>query len=126
MSHWQQNMITGGAGPGKSSCARHLGQFLDLPVYHMDKEVWLPGWLGVPLWLRLLRGRRRNLVNLGQSRPDMADKCTEQLSKIAGFLWFILRTASASRRKKRVFLIKRICPSSGLPLAGTWTMRWRD
>ena len=36
----------GGAGSGKSTLARRLGNCLDLPVYHMDREVhWLPGWV---------------------------------------------------------------------------------
>ena len=38
-------MIIGSAGSGKSTLARNVGQALDLPVYHMDREVfWLPGW----------------------------------------------------------------------------------
>lgn len=39
-------LIIGSAGSGKSTLARHLGAALDLPVYHMDREVfWLPGWV---------------------------------------------------------------------------------
>lgn len=42
-------MIIGGAGSGKSTLARALGEKLDLPVYHMDREVhWLPGWVERP------------------------------------------------------------------------------
>lgn len=38
-------MIIGSPGSGKSTAARMLGAALDLPVYHMDREVyWLPGW----------------------------------------------------------------------------------
>ncbi|MQQ06933.1 hypothetical protein GFB49_00545 [Epibacterium sp. SM1979] len=38
-------MIIGGPGSGKSTLARRLGAALDLPVFHMDREVhWLPGW----------------------------------------------------------------------------------
>jgi len=39
-------MIIGSAGSGKSTAARMLGQHYDLPVYHIDREVfWLPGWV---------------------------------------------------------------------------------
>lgn len=39
-------MVIGSAGSGKSTAARMLGEALDLPVYHMDREVfWLPGWV---------------------------------------------------------------------------------
>lgn len=38
-------MIIGGAGSGKSTAARMIGEALGLPVYHMDRDVyWLPGW----------------------------------------------------------------------------------
>ncbi len=39
-------MIVGGSGSGKSTLARAIGTKLELPVYHMDREVhWLPGWV---------------------------------------------------------------------------------
>lgn len=41
----QRIMIIGSPGSGKSTLARRLGAKLDLPVYHMDREVhWLPDW----------------------------------------------------------------------------------
>ncbi len=37
-------LIQGSAGAGKSTFARELGELLNIPVIHMDKEFWQPGW----------------------------------------------------------------------------------
>ncbi len=37
--------IIGCPGAGKSRLSRDLGQKLDLPVYHLDKLFWKPGWV---------------------------------------------------------------------------------
>lgn len=37
--------IIGCAGAGKSTLARHLGTLTALPVVHLDREHWLPGWV---------------------------------------------------------------------------------
>lgn len=37
--------IVGCGGAGKSTLARQLGQVLDLPVFHLDAELWKPGWV---------------------------------------------------------------------------------
>jgi len=140
-------MIIGSAGSGKSMLARRLGAHLDLPVIHMDREVyWLAGWvqreatdrvaqverivaedawvfegsysstyrlrqrradlliwLDPPLALRVYRVIRRCFRQRGQVRPDLAEGCTEQLRMLPGFLWFILSTHRASRRKAHSF-----------------------
>jgi len=38
-------VIVGCGGAGKSTLARQLGQLLDLPVFHLDAELWKPGWV---------------------------------------------------------------------------------
>jgi adenylate kinase family enzyme len=36
--------ITGNAGSGKTTLAKHVGKLLDLPVFGLDEIVWQPGW----------------------------------------------------------------------------------
>ena len=38
-------IIIGCGGAGKSTLARQLGDQLNLPVVHLDKLFWLPGWV---------------------------------------------------------------------------------
>ena len=38
-------MIIGCGGAGKSTLARQLGEKLNLPVVHLDKLFWHPGWV---------------------------------------------------------------------------------
>ena len=38
-------VIIGCGGSGKSTLARQLGEKLDLPVVHLDKLFWKPGWM---------------------------------------------------------------------------------
>lgn len=38
-------LIIGCGGAGKSTLARQLGEKLDLPVIHLDKLWWKPGWV---------------------------------------------------------------------------------
>ena len=37
-------MIIGNGGAGKSTLARALAEKLKLPLHHLDKLFWLPGW----------------------------------------------------------------------------------
>ena len=41
-------IIIGCGGAGKSTLARQLGEKLNIPVVHLDKLFWRPGWVSVP------------------------------------------------------------------------------
>ncbi len=41
-------MIIGCGGSGKSTFARRLGEVTDLPVHHLDRLFWRPGWTAPP------------------------------------------------------------------------------
>jgi adenylate kinase family enzyme len=41
-------VIIGPGGAGKSTLALQLGAVLDLPVIHLDRELWQPGWVITP------------------------------------------------------------------------------
>jgi len=38
-------LIIGNPGAGKSTLATRLGKILDLPVIHLDRYFWQPGWI---------------------------------------------------------------------------------
>jgi adenylate kinase family enzyme len=43
-------VVIGNTGNGKSTLSRILGEKLELPVYHLDKLIWQPGWQPTPAY----------------------------------------------------------------------------
>jgi adenylate kinase family enzyme len=41
-------MILGSSGSGKSTLAKQLGEITGLPVIHLDRLFWNPGWVQTP------------------------------------------------------------------------------
>jgi adenylate kinase family enzyme len=47
-TRYQKIAVIGSSGAGKSQLSRSMGEILGLPVIHLDKEHWLPGWVEPP------------------------------------------------------------------------------
>jgi adenylate kinase family enzyme len=146
-------MIVGQPGSGKSSLAIALGEASGLPVIHIDRIHWKPGWverskaektplcleaeagerwifegghsstwpsrlaradlliwLDRPVGLRLWRVLKRAITQLGQSRPDMADGCPEQLRHLPEFVRYIVTSRRAQRAKIARLAAMATCP----------------
>ena len=41
-------MILGSSGSGKSTLAKRIGELSGLPVVHIDRFIWNPGWVATP------------------------------------------------------------------------------
>ena len=41
-------LVVGSGGAGKSTFARRLGELTGLPVVHLDRHFWRPGWNPTP------------------------------------------------------------------------------
>ncbi len=51
-------VVIGSGGSGKSTFSRLLGEATGLPVVHLDKLHWRPGWVGTPAdeWREVVKG----------------------------------------------------------------------
>lgn len=45
---YQRILLVGSGGSGKSTLARQLAQKTGLPLIHLDREYWKPGWVQPP------------------------------------------------------------------------------
>ena len=75
-------LIIGCGGAGKSTLARQLGEKLNMPVVHLDKLYWKPGWVQESreefdrkLTLELEKSRWIMDGNFNRTMPQRLQKC---------------------------------------------------
>jgi adenylate kinase family enzyme len=100
----QRVLILGGAGAGKSTLARRLGEATGLPVIHLDAHFWQPGWVETPdeEWdakAEQLSQREAWIIdgNYSRTMPARLAACDTVI-----FLDFPLRTCLWSVVKRRI------------------------
>lgn len=48
MHQYKKILVIGNCGSGKSIFSRKLARKLDIPLIHLDREFWKPGWITTP------------------------------------------------------------------------------
>lgn len=114
----QRVLVIGISGAGKSTFARKLAPLVGLPLIHLDKEFWRPGWRLTPRvewWERvaelaagerwLMEGNYANSLHLRLPRADTV-------------LWFDYPTVRClGRVLKRVATAMARCGPTWRPVA---------
>jgi len=80
--------IVGPGGAGKSTFARSLGERTGLPVFHLDRFYWKPGWVETPReeWrLACVNGAVARTAR-SHGTPIRAEGCPERFD-LAFFRW---------------------------------------
>lgn len=84
-------MVIGAGGAGKTTVAREIAAATGLPLVHLDRLFWQPGWVRTPTaeWHRpldvprlrcLARIVKRALLNRRRTRDDMTPGCPERVT----------------------------------------------
>ena len=63
-SDYNRIILVGNCGSGKSWLAKHIASITGFPLFHLDKEIWQPGWVmpstdeKIAIQQRLISGQR--------------------------------------------------------------------
>ncbi|WP_420010701.1 AAA family ATPase [Tateyamaria sp.] len=86
-------MIVGGSGSGKSSLARALGDCTGLPVHHMDRIHWMPGWQMRPRAAREAMALEVERADAWIFEGGFSTTYDHRLSRADTFIWLDLPVA---------------------------------
>jgi adenylate kinase family enzyme len=99
-------LVIGPSGAGKSTFARALGRQSGLPVVHLDRIYWLPGWQKAPQEASraaLLQAAAETRWIIEGAYPDALDVCLARAQKVfvfrchrVGCLWRVMVRVSAN------------------------------